>query len=251
MPSRQERRKADREAAKRAPAQAGASGVNLGEPGGDWTTQASDPGILFRSLGANVVKQRAGEGDREAQWSLGGLLLMEADGDSGAPLGTAGRSPKTDVGLHCALHSFQTLTRLRCVHAVTRMPNINICGSNPGRRRAWRFYRRRKGKGTRTLCSGWQCFTARGRNTSKPWDGTPRAPRPRGLPLASEVQPRALSRRGDGHGGAGLPGGVGLVHARDRADAGHGSAAHNICTMYTVGRGRACQIMTAASSSTF
>jgi len=52
MPSRQERRKAERDAAKRAPGQAGAGGaggaaaagahVNV-TPLGDWTTQAEDP----------------------------------------------------------------------------------------------------------------------------------------------------------------------------------------------------------------
>ena len=60
MPSRQERRKAERDAAKRAPGQAGAGGsggaaaaranVNM-NPVGDWTTQAEDPGVLFRALG--------------------------------------------------------------------------------------------------------------------------------------------------------------------------------------------------------
>jgi len=49
MPSRQERRKAERDAAKRAPAKAGAAGAaaalaNLNvNPLGDWTTQAEDP----------------------------------------------------------------------------------------------------------------------------------------------------------------------------------------------------------------
>ena len=57
MPSRQERRKAERDAAKRAPGQAGAGGAggaggaatalaNLSvNPGGDWTTQAADPAV--------------------------------------------------------------------------------------------------------------------------------------------------------------------------------------------------------------
>jgi hypothetical protein len=60
MASRQERRKATREAAKRAPAQAAAAGavgaaaaaaavanINLNprDPGGDWTTQAEDPAV--------------------------------------------------------------------------------------------------------------------------------------------------------------------------------------------------------------
>ena len=71
-PSRQERRKAERAAAKRAPAQTGAVGaagaaaalanVNLNsrEPDGDWTTQSKVPTALLEALGATVVKRMAG-----------------------------------------------------------------------------------------------------------------------------------------------------------------------------------------------
>jgi hypothetical protein len=56
MPSRQERRKAERDAAKRAPATTGAAGaggaaaaragVNVNvNPLGDWTTQTADPNV--------------------------------------------------------------------------------------------------------------------------------------------------------------------------------------------------------------
>ncbi len=65
MPSRQERRKAERDAAKRALAQAGAAGAggaaaaraneNM-NPVGDWTTQTADPFVLLRELGDDVVK---------------------------------------------------------------------------------------------------------------------------------------------------------------------------------------------------
>jgi hypothetical protein len=105
MPSRQERRKAERAAAKRAPAKAGAAGAGgaaaTGEnvnPVGDWTTQAEDPLVLFRAIGSETLKQRASAGDREAQFSLGFMLMRAADGNSG-PLGVSGRSPKADVGL--------------------------------------------------------------------------------------------------------------------------------------------------------
>jgi len=75
-PSRQERRKAERDAAKRAPDRARAAGaggaaaaaaranVNVA-PLGDWTTQTEDSWALFDALGAQAVKQRAGEGDRQ------------------------------------------------------------------------------------------------------------------------------------------------------------------------------------------
>jgi len=42
MPSRQERRRAERDAAKRAPAKAALADVNV-IPLGDWTTQTEDP----------------------------------------------------------------------------------------------------------------------------------------------------------------------------------------------------------------
>jgi len=114
MPSRQEKRKAERDAAKRAPAKAGAAGApgaagggtvagaaaaiaNLSvNPGGDWTTQAEDPSALLESLGAEVVKQRADAGDKAAQYSQGCLLLAAA-GEEGA--GAAGRSLQAQVEL--------------------------------------------------------------------------------------------------------------------------------------------------------
>ena len=74
MPSRQERRKAERDAAKRAPraSAAGAAGAAAAladsdvNAGGDWTTQTEDPMVLHRALGAEILGQRAGDGDREA-----------------------------------------------------------------------------------------------------------------------------------------------------------------------------------------
>jgi len=77
MASRQERRKAERDAAKRAPAQARAAGAvgaagaaaalaNLNvNPVGDWTTQTEDPFVLFRAQGDEIVEQRAAAGDRQ------------------------------------------------------------------------------------------------------------------------------------------------------------------------------------------
>jgi hypothetical protein len=88
MPSRQERRKAKRDAAKRAPGQgaggAAAAGANvITNRIGDWTTQAEHPWALFQALGAETLRQRAAAGDREAQWSQGYKLVMEADGGAG------------------------------------------------------------------------------------------------------------------------------------------------------------------------
>jgi TPR repeat protein len=115
--SRQEGRKAEREAAKRAPARAGAAGaaganqgaagaaaalanlnVNVNPPLGDWTTQAKDPNALFDALGPQMVKQRAAAGDRDAQYCLGYLLVGKAGG-VGVRLGAGGRSPQSDEGM--------------------------------------------------------------------------------------------------------------------------------------------------------
>ena len=106
MPSRRERRKAERDAAKRASAQAGAAGAGgaaaaranvITNPVGDWTTQTAEPTVLFRAVGVEIVKQMAGAGDREAQFSLGYSLVRAADGAAGATsLGAAGRSPQSE-----------------------------------------------------------------------------------------------------------------------------------------------------------
>ena len=131
--SRQERRKAERDAAKRPaqasrPAQPAAAGeaathaaaalANLNvNPGGDWTTQAEDEDSanLIQALGVEKVKQLAEQGVREAQYSMGLYLIDEYGRDAlgrgdvdeaGTPLdtGTAGRTPESDVGL--ALQNF-------------------------------------------------------------------------------------------------------------------------------------------------
>ena len=141
MASRQERRKAERDAAKRAPAQVGAAvaagvaGAGAGgggggvaaaranasanpNPGGDWTTQAADPVALFNALASiKLLKQKAAEGDREARFSLG-FWLLEGHGPDGTAAGPAGRSPKADaaglalriLNLFCAQKSYRSLT---------------------------------------------------------------------------------------------------------------------------------------------
>jgi hypothetical protein len=138
MPSRQERRKAERDAAKRAPARARSAGAEGGgggeggagaagaagaaaalatlsvDPGGDWTTQAADPAALLQSLGAEIVKQKADAGDREAQFSQGCRLVAEARADDARLSGAAGRSPRALVGL--ALCVPPPLTIPRCVN---------------------------------------------------------------------------------------------------------------------------------------
>jgi hypothetical protein len=114
MASRQERRRAERDAAKRrqgqaaAGAAAGAAGAEVAaaafadlnvEPLGDWTTQASDPAVLARALGVETVRRRADEGDRAAQYSHGCLLMVAAEAEDAGLSGAAGLSSKAKVGL--------------------------------------------------------------------------------------------------------------------------------------------------------
>ena len=76
MPSRQERRTADRDAAKAAKAGSAAAAAAATAAaaalasvrmyaGGDWTTQKECPLFLRHALGDDVVQRRAGEGDRQ------------------------------------------------------------------------------------------------------------------------------------------------------------------------------------------
>ena len=173
-PSRQERRSAKRDAAKRAPAQAGAAGaaaaaapanshvnVNLG---GDWRTQNEDPMLLFQALGAangghggEEVRQKADQGDRDAQYSVGYMMIhFASEMPKGSRVGAAGRSPEADVGLACTENESNVPDRdaSRCSHLCDYVltSDDSFAGASPGRRRAWRFWRRRRGKGTRTPC---------------------------------------------------------------------------------------------------
>jgi hypothetical protein len=68
-----------------------------------------DPSALLDAVGLEVVKQRAAQGDGEAQFSQGCLLVHEADGSTGL-LGASGRSPKSDVGLAFLTACIESLT---------------------------------------------------------------------------------------------------------------------------------------------
>ena len=102
-------RKADRDAAKRGQGQTGAAGaaagaaaalanlrVNVFPPLGDWTTQAEDPNALFDALSPQMVQRKVAAGDRDAQHSLGCVLMA---GGEDKPLGAGGRSPQSDEGV--------------------------------------------------------------------------------------------------------------------------------------------------------
>jgi hypothetical protein len=134
------------------------------------------PAALFQAIGAANVQRRAAEGDGEALWSLGYKLVCDA-GEEGTNLGAAGRSPEMDVGLALSNTRFQvahTTEETRCACAVIRRPNDLFAGSNPTRIRVWRFWRRRRGKVTRTLWMRSELSTTSGRNMNNPSSGSPR-----------------------------------------------------------------------------
>ena len=158
-PSRQERRKAERDAAKRAPARAGAAGaaganqdaagvagaaaalanlnVNVNPPLGDWTTQEEDPNELFDALGPQMVRQRAVAGDREAQYYLGYAFVSEAElagaGDEEVPMGAGGRTPMSDEGV--AL--LEKAAEQGQVHAVFALGSIHYARKEYEQALAW------------------------------------------------------------------------------------------------------------------
>jgi type II secretory pathway pseudopilin PulG len=108
-PSRQERRRAEREAARRTPNQAQRAAyldniqANVNQLG-DWTTQAQDPMAMFDAMSTEVVMQKAALLDREAMWSLGFWLVNDMGGVEG--------SEQADVGLELRTAPFRSLTRL-------------------------------------------------------------------------------------------------------------------------------------------
>jgi TPR repeat protein len=199
-PSRQERRKAEREAAKRAPARAGAAGaagaaaalgnlyVNVNPPLGDWTTQAKDANALFDALGPQMVKQRAAAGDREAQYSLGFALVAGAGG-VGKRLGTGDRSPQSDEGV-ALLEKAAGQGHVYAMHALGSIHNVR-----------------------------------KEHEQSVEWN----------TKAAEAGLPDAMFNLGccldNGEGAAALG------WYRRAADAGHGQAAANVSAMYTVGAG--------------
>jgi len=256
MPSRQERRKAERDAAKRAPGQAGAGGAGgaaaaranvIPNPVGDWTTQASDPAMLFRALGADVIKHRACAGDREAQWSWGFWLVREADGGAGTKLGEGGRSPKADVGFPLAPHSFpgshQTPTR-RCGQLLTKSLD---CRCRPWVEEGTALLEKAAGQG-----HAYAMYTLGNIHALRNEDEEAVEWYTKG---AEAGLPRAMCSLGfcldTGEGVAAPNHPAAADWFRRAADAGSGEAASNLSNMYTLGRGGARQIIPATSSATF
>ena len=88
--------------------------------------------VLFHAIGAHVVKQRAGAGDREAQFSLGYRFVSEADWVAGRKLGTSGRSPKADAGFALCTAQFPGLSP-DCDASidVATVDQTFICGCRP------------------------------------------------------------------------------------------------------------------------
>jgi len=88
---------------------AGAAGVaaalaNMNvNPLGDWTTLAEDPEVLFGAgerADVEMVKRKAAAGDREAQYSIGFLIINSTSTGEGTPLGgEAGRTPVAEQGM--------------------------------------------------------------------------------------------------------------------------------------------------------
>jgi len=101
-----------------------------------------DPSVLFEALGIEGVTQRAAEGDREAQWSLGYALVGGVGGADGGAENIRARVEDrrmSDVGFALCTAQFPVAHRPRRVDVVT-WPSDFCAVANPGWRRAWRSW---------------------------------------------------------------------------------------------------------------
>jgi hypothetical protein len=118
------------------------------------------------ALGTERVTRRAAEGDMEAQFSLGGLYIMTAAIEGADAPCAAERLSMVDVGLEPLHNTVSVADQTEVRWVVTSHAMTVLFAVNPGRRRAWRYWMRRQGKGTLTLCMRWEIFTSRGMKTS-------------------------------------------------------------------------------------
>ena len=88
----------------------------------DWP----DPSVLLRALGAEIVQQRAANGEGEAQFSQGCLLVSEADGNAGS-FGLGGRSPLADVGFALSTYMSRIAHRAEA-RRCGRLTKWFVCG---------------------------------------------------------------------------------------------------------------------------
>jgi hypothetical protein len=127
--------------------------------GGDWRTQTETASVLFDAIGAQEVIRKAREGESDAQYAWGFMLVSDADAEAGADeryFGSSGRSTKANVGWlpgsegeslvlphtrGSVFLSFRAATKLPYrVTSLTSLtlPNYSCAGVKPGRRRARR-----------------------------------------------------------------------------------------------------------------
>ena len=206
-----------------------------------------DPSALSNALGAEILIQRAGAGDREAQWSLGYQLVNAADvAVGGASLGATGRSPQADVGFALCPDSFpvshHTSTR-RCGHLMTKSL---VCGRRPREKEGTAFLEQATGQGhAHAMCAMGTIHHARNEHEQAVEWFTKGAEA--GLPRAMYHVGYYLDM---GEGVAAPDSPAAAEWHRRAAEAGFGEAASALCHMYTLGRGRAWHIMPATLSST-
>ena len=246
-----ERRKAERDAAKRAPGQAGAgesaaarANVNM-NPVGDWTTQTEDLGVLFRTLGTEIVELRASAGDREAQFSQGYWLVREADVAAGATrLGAAGRSPQVDVGFVLCPAQLPGLTPDCDASMRHLMPQPFFCGYyRPWAEEGMALLEKAAGQGHAYAMhelAGVHHVRNEHEQAMKWYTKGAEA----GLSRAM-FELGTLLEEGKGEAAPDFPAAADWY--RRAADAGAGEAANNLSHMYSLGRGGACQMMPATS----
>jgi len=209
-----------------------------------------DPSALCEALGVVVVRQRAAEGDREAQFSLGYVLVDEADEDAGAThLGASGRSPKADVGLALCTAQFPVAhqTEMRCGWSLADDQFCFVCGCQPWAEEGVALLEKAAGQGHAYAMFHLGCIHLERQEYEHAVEWFTKGAEA-GLPKAMFDLGWMLSK-GEGVAAPDYPAAADWY--RRAADAGDSQAAYNLAAMYQVGRGGAWQIMPASSSFTF
>jgi len=192
------------------------------------------------------LKEMAAKGDGEAQFSQGCLLVSRADGVPGTPLGAGGRSPMADVGLALSTYVFRVAHRTearRCGHLTESF----VHGCQPWAEEGMALLEKAAGQGHAYAMDALRSIhhLRKEYEQAVKWAATGAEA---GLPK-SMFSLGVMLEEGLGVAAPDYPAAAGWY--RRAADAGVGEAAVNLCSLYTLGRGWAWQIMPTSSSSTF
>jgi len=202
-------------------------------------TARPDPSAL-EGHGAEAVKQRAAEGEGEAQFSQGCRLVCEADGDAGLT-SAGGRSTIAEVGSKLSTEVFRVghWTEARRSSPLTKIYSF----AGPWAEEGVALLEKAAGQG-HVYAMHWLADTHRAREEYEQAVEWFTKGAEAGLPKAMFALGCCL-HTGEGVSAPVYPAAVDWY--RCAADAGVGEAAFHLSNLYAVGRGWAQQMVPAAS----